>query len=936
MKPLAVRLFRTRIARRVFVLFVIAVLVPVAATAVLALDQIGRALTDAADQQLRNASRGSGQAIYRRLLDADEALSKLPADPASFESLLDPPAELEAAGYFTAGELTHLFGELRTSDLEDIENLSRDRTSLLIAEHPGGVNVLLARPLATDAYLIGVIASDYLWNQLTYAYDHDVCVLALTVQTPLFCSAELSTAQLRTFLAPVLPSTATSTWQQEGMTYRSAHWELFTQSGFDGALWRVVAYVDESVALASLIAFKQSFPLLLLISLIIVLLLSIWQIRRSMVPLDKLVEGTRKIADQQFDSPVVIDDDNEFGDLARALNAMADRLGHQFAELNMLAEIDRLILSADDLERVVQAALAQTQAILPCEAAGILLLDPESPEFGHLHILSHHKDQMDTTLRRVPTTEEDRKRIQRYPRGEFVPAADMRLLCGFSELGLEHVLVFPIATNQALTGALIFGFRESSIRAKERSQAGQDLADRLAVAMSASEREAILFNQAHFDPLTGLPNRQLCRDRLHQALAQARRNERKLAVLFLDLDSFKTINDSMGHSAGDIVLREVSARLLASIRDTDTVARLGGDEFVIILPQVVGSPEIEAVAQSIMTALKRPLDIQGKSVFITASLGVTIYPTDGSTVESLLRKADAAMYDAKSAGRARYVFFTNEIEARTTERLSLETDLRTALENGQLQLRYQPQLELGNDDVNCAEVLLRCVHPERCLLSPALFIPILEDIGLIDSVGDWVISTAVKQLNQWQANGLPLHRVAVNVSAQQLRQRDFCRRVEDILRAYNMPARCLELEITESLFLEDMELSNEKLRELREAGVRISIDDFGTGYSSFGYLRDLQFDSVKIDRAFIRDLPDDRAIGITKAIVAVAHTLGKSVTAEGVENESQLSALRNLGVNSAQGFLIGRALQTDDLAHWLTKRAAGEALSDTFIARALA
>ena len=717
----------------------------------LVLGQIGRALTDAADQHLRNASRGYGQSAYRRLLDADEALSQLPVDPASFDPSRDRPPEFEAAAYFEAGELTGLFGDLRIANPDDVENLSRERASLLIAERPDRVDVLLARPVATTAYLVGRIAPDILWDHIADTYDHDVCVLAVTVQTPLFCSGEFSTAQVQAFLVPALPATGTSTWEEEGRSFRSAHWELFTQSGFDGAPWRVVAYVDDSVALASLIAFKRLFPIVLLISLITVLLLSIWQIRRSMVPLDKLVEGTRKIADQQFDSPVALDGDDEFGDLARALNAMADRLGRQFVALNTLAEIDRLILSAGNLEQVLQAALAHTQAILPCDAAGVLLLDPESPELGHLHFLSHDNDQSGTTLSRVPTTEEDRKRIQRHPRGEFLRAAKMQLLSGFSETGFGHVLVFPIATNQALTGALIFGFRDPSVRAKERWQAGQDLADRLAVAMSASEREAVLFNQAHFDPLTGLPNRQLCRDRLHQALAQARRNERELAVLFLDLDSFKTINDSMGHSAGDILLREVSARLLACIRDTDTVARLGGDEFVVILPQVVGSTEIESVAEKIMAALQRPLEIQGQSVFVTVSIGVTTYPTDGDTVEILLRKADAAMYDAKSAGRARYVFFTNEIEERATERLSLETDLRTALEWGQLRLRYQPQLELANEDMHCAEVLVRWLHPERGLLSPNLFIPILEDMGLIDRVGDWVLSTAVKQLKVWQS-----------------------------------------------------------------------------------------------------------------------------------------------------------------------------------------
>jgi EAL domain-containing protein (putative c-di-GMP-specific phosphodiesterase class I) len=375
--------------------------------------------------------------------------------------------------------------------------------------------------------------------------------------------------------------------------------------------------------------------------------------------------------------------------------------------------------------------------------------------------------------------------------------------------------------------------------------------------------------------------------------------------------------------------------LLACVRDTDTVGRLGGDEFVVVLPEVLGVTEIEAVAKKVMRALRRPVSINGKDIFVTVSIGVAKYPEDGDTVESLLQKADAAMYDAKSAGRSRYVFFTNEIEERVTERLSLESDLRVALERGELSLRYQPQLSLGGDEVESAEALLRWTHPKRGPVSPSLFVPLLEEMELIDTVGDWVLESAMKRLRRWQVEGLPLHKIAVNVSARQLRQPRFAFRVSELLRQYAVPASALELEITESAFLDDMEKSNVSLRRLRDMGVSIAIDDFGTGYSSFGYLRDLQFDIVKIDRAFVQDLPDPSAEAITKAIVAVAHTLGKSVVAEGVENEVQLVRLRALGVNAVQGYLISRPLKASDLSHWMSKRIAGEELSQTFIARAM-
>jgi len=271
----------------------------------------------------------------------------------------------------------------------------------------------------------------------------------------------------------------------------------------------------------------------------------------------------------------------------------------------------------------------------------------------------------------------------------------------------------------------------------------------------------------------------------------------------------------------------------------------------------------------VMAAKGRPFDIDGKDVFVSASIGVTMYPEDGNTVEELLRKADAAMYGAKDAGRARYVFFTNEIDERATERASLETDLRNALDRQELVLRYQPQLDLEADEVVSAEALIRWIHPSRGRVSPELFVPILEDVGLIDSVGIWVLQTATNQLRIWQSEGLPMRRVAVNVSARQFLQPDFVKQVDDVLRTSSIPANFLELELTESVIVEDMERSNKTLAMLRELGVQISIDDFGTGYSSFSYLKNLEFDAVKIDRAFIRDLPDPRAIAIAKAIIAV-------------------------------------------------------------------
>ena len=930
------RIFRTKVARRVFIVFVLVALVPLTATALLALDQIGQALTITAQQQLRDASRGYGQMIYRRLELANGVLARLVSAPYSPASQAQALPEFASLALLEARRLTQLYGETVIDHAESL-NLAADRSSLIVrADSPHGNRLYMTLPLFTDGFLIGEIAPEYLWDQNTLPYELDVCVFSVGDSNALFCTLPLPADQAGIVANPSNPPSHEWAWTDQGEAYHSAYWELFTPSGFDSQPWRILASQPDSIALAALISFKRVFPIVLLIVLLAVLLLSIWQIRRSMVPLGNLVAGTRRIANRQFDTRIALEGHDEFAELADAMNTMADRLGRQFVALNTLSEIDRLILSAAELEQVIQTALAQTRSILLCEAAGLMLLDTDSPELGRLYFRRHDRQQESAALTRIPASEEQLQILRDASQGDFIDPKEIAVLSEFARIGLAHVLVFPILIRKEFAGALVFGVPHGQEVAAESRLAARDLADRLAVALSASEREAVLFNQAHFDALTGLPNRELCRDRLSQALARARRDEQELAVLFLDLDKFKVVNDSLGHSAGDALLREVAARIRTCVRETDTVARLGGDEFVIVLPRIIGVTETETVAKSIMATLQRPICIEDKEVFVTVSIGVTLYPHDGDTVEGLLRKADAAMYDAKAAGRSRYVFFANEIEERATERLNLESDLRTALERGELELRYQPQLDLGSDEISSVEALLRWAHPRRGQASPGLFVPILEEMGLIEVVGGWVLSTAIAQLKAWQADGVALRRVAVNVSARQLRQQNFAEKVIGILNEHGVSPTCLELEITESVFLEDMELSNESLRRLRESGVLVSIDDFGTGYSSFSYLRDLQFDAVKIDQAFICDIPDRRAIAITKAILAVAKTLGKSVIAEGVEKDIQLARLRSLGCDAVQGFLISRPLTAADLAHWLAKRAAGEDLSPSFIARALA
>jgi len=420
---------------------------------------------------------------------------------------------------------------------------------------------------------------------------------------------------------------------------------------------------------------------------------------------------------------------------------------------------------------------------------------------------------------------------------------------------------------------------------------------------------------AYYDALTGLPNRSLLQDRLAQAMASARRRGEKVALLFLDLDRFKTINDSLGHTAGDLLLKEFAERLKKWAREQDTVARLGGDEFVVVLTAVKDVAGAAVAADRLMKTMSTEFTVQGHLLSVTCSLGISVFPDHGRDGEALIKNADAAMYCAKENGRNNFQFFTQEMNSRAVERLTLESSLRLALERKELFLVYQPQWDVATGKITGAEALLRWQHPRLGLVPPDKFIPIAENSGLIMPIGEWVLKTACAQAREWQDQGLPPLPVAVNVSAVQFRQESFPALIRRVLLETGLPAQYLELELTESLLLSSADVTLSVLQELKEMGVNLSIDDFGTGYSSLNYLKHLPVYKLKIDRSFVRDItldPDDAAI--TGTIISMAKSLNLKVIAEGVENAEQMLFLQEHDCDEVQGYYLSRPLAVDDFS----------------------
>ncbi|HSC68767.1 MAG TPA: EAL domain-containing protein [Cellvibrio sp.] len=443
---------------------------------------------------------------------------------------------------------------------------------------------------------------------------------------------------------------------------------------------------------------------------------------------------------------------------------------------------------------------------------------------------------------------------------------------------------------------------------------GTDISERKLAENALREQQSRLNYMAFHDSLTSLPNRSLFYDRIYHGLARARRANSKVALMLLDIDRFKNINDSLGHDAGDILLKAIAMRLNEGVRDMDTVARLGGDEFVVVLEGIHDLEDVVFVANKLLSTLSRPLEISGHNITTTVSIGVSVFPDDGADTDELLKNADIAMYKAKEAGKNNCQFYTKGMNATAVNYLLLENDLRRAVEQQQLVLYYQPQVDLKTGEMTGVEALVRWQHPDRGLVSPAHFIPLAEETGLIVPIGEWVLREACRQQKLWLNAGKFVGKIAVNLSPRQFRQKNFPGKVEAILNETGLEAKYLELEITESCAMEHAGETINQLNQLNQMGMFLAIDDFGTGYSSLAYLQRFPIQKLKIDRSFINDIhDDDNDAAIARSIIGLAHNMQMRVVAEGVENERQADWLRDKGCDQAQGFLYAKPMTARQL-----------------------
>ena len=926
---------RSKVAHRVLLTFVLAAFIPFIFLAVLYFVQANRMLVRHSHLQLQGASTNYGRMVYDRLLLADRLLR----DAAGELSAGSTPAAAKAGlGKLFRGvslispqnRAVPLFGDpadLMPPEAAALAQLRRGKSVLISSAVPGrNGRVLLVQALRPAAAELRLVAAEidaiYLWGDAEdFPYMTSFCVLN-EVYAGLHCPQPFHAEAIGMLIRDSAQSTKGEfAWRDGQEKFLAGFQEMFLEPNFFAPRWIVVAAQPEAVALSPIATFSATFWGSVALSVLLVALLSLTQIRRTMVPLEQLIEGTRRLGGKDFATKVEVSGRDEFGELAEAFNAMAARLGRQFDALTALSKIDRAILSELDMDRIVEDVLLRLKGDFKAGCASISVIDQDSPERVRVHALVD--DGTRPPVVRCSLHAEARETLRAVPGGLWMSGEAARRTMQFclENLSAQHFFTLPIIWKDELLGVVCLGYPLPGMLGGEDIAHIRDYADRVGVALSAAVREGQLYQQARTDVLTGLPNRFHFLDRLKQDIALAQREDRDLAVLFIDLDRFKNINDSLGHTAGDELLREAAARLRQCVRECDTVARLGGDEFTILIIPLPSAEAAGTVAEHIIAVLSKPYFAEMVESFVTASIGIAVYPADGASAEELMRNADTAMYRAKDSGRARYVFFEEAMNAEVVRRGTLERELRRAISERQFILHYQPQIDPRTGRARGVEALVRWRHPERGVVAPGQFIVAAEETGLITGIGHIVLVEACAQFRAWRDDGIELEYVAVNVSNRQFREENFVDTVEAALRTSAMPAECLELEITESILMDGADTVVNMLARLKSLGVRIAIDDFGTGYSSMSYLEQLPFDTLKIDISFIRKIRDDGEGGtIVATIVAMAHALGKNVVAEGAETQAQIDFLRKHDCELVQGFYYSRPLPAAELAAFLSRK----------------
>jgi diguanylate cyclase (GGDEF)-like protein len=746
-------------------------------------------------------------------------------------------------------------------------------------------------------------------NESSNPYSEPVCIISGQLEI-LFCNSDVALQKAKLTNLSTLINAKEHMIEKtlEGDSYRLISQELFLPSYFQSSPWYFVILKQESTILSSLWSFEYylipTSLLFFLIASFIVYKLS----TKLLHPLNTLSDATKRIAAGDYDVNIEISTNDEFMELGHSFNTMSNNLQHDSHRNDAYSRLERGFLQTTDIHHSIKNNLPLLLKVFEVNWLAISIADPQQPQLFTSHIATYDSNKQNFTYKdikhKIDNSSQSINSLYLLDRELFQQKFEpLKTLNEY-----KHVWIHSIKHSQQTIGYIYIGSNVARLDKREAFSL-QDLSERFSVIYSTLYHQSVLYKKANYDSLTHLPNRSYLFTHLTALWHHAVEHKETIALLYIDLDHFKNVNDLSGHSAGNEVLIQVAERLQACISKQYCLARLSGDEFCIAIENLENEQQAIQLAEKVHKQFKNPFIVMDMSYYLGTSIGIIIGPEDCNSPQQLLEKADMAMFKAKQDGRSQYVLFDNTIEKERNQRLSLEHHLYHALESNEISLCYQPKLHLASEKIVSVEALARWHQSELGMVNTESFISLAEETGLINEIGEWILRKSCYQYMDWIEKGILLESIAVNVSARQLASKDFTKIVESALQETGMPAHCLDLEITESAFINDTSALTKELNQLHELGVTISIDDFGKEYSSLNYLKKIPFDFLKIDREFIMDLDkDQRDQHIVKVIIDIGHTLDKKIVAEGIETLDQRNILRSLNCDYGQGYLFSKPL----------------------------
>jgi diguanylate cyclase (GGDEF)-like protein len=933
--------FKNTIAKKFFILFLLSALFPLTIFSYYAVYQIEEIISNSIKIELQNDSKSYAASLNERLNLFKFLLSHYEASIKQGNKISHWEVQKEKKRLFSSLSLlenntteTIFWGtppELNNLTANEQYLLHSGETLLLLVadsslQFPRVVMVKQLTDKDKKAYLVGGIKVNELWgSEDSFDLRKTFCIINHQ-EIILFCSqSEIQAAMPSIISQASLQSRGKLSLSYNNQPIYVGYSSLFLKYNFFLEDWKIIFAQPKQESIYNKM-FGTFFYSISAFTLIFVVYLSFITIRKQMRPLDALMKGITRINNNNFKEQVPIISHDEFGKLSFEFNKMSERINDQLTFLTTLSEIDHLILGRISKSEIIKLVISRANNIIHSDQVSLSLLsDAKSLEvIMYLADKSQSKGISQQIYSICSDTRQalfSNKIIEIHqPQTPYIDS-----VAPLSKNNYTYHLIFPIYHKENTPAFLIYSFYQKPEISRDNLKWGQDFSDRIAVAITNATWEKQLYHQAHYDSLTGLPNRLLFMDRLQHAIDQAERENETPVILFLDLDKFKNVNDSLGHIAGDKLLQIISKRITSCLRKGDTVARLGGDEFVVLFEGYCGdcASKLLKVLKKILLEVSKPVLLNENTFRVTTSIGVAIYPQDGNNTELLLKNADTALYEAKKQGKSRYQFYSKELNAGILKELLLESDLHRAYESEQFELYYQPKIEIKTGLIVGVEVLLRWRHHDQGMISPAVFIPMIEQSGLIISVGNWVMRKAFEQYRLWQIQGVDNLSLSINLSSIQFNHKDLYKDIEKLSNEYNIDMSFIDIEITESTAMKDVMQTLKILKKIKSLGISISIDDYGTGYSSLEYLKDFPIDTLKIDRTFIINLEhSDKEKAIVRSTISLAHELGLNIVAEGVENNHQYNLLKNMDCDQIQGFYFSKPLpatEFEQLLHSETK-----------------